>query len=200
MVALCSNRPEPFGPKSKLHPSLPTTCFLEVIVVPLPIWLLLLITPLLVALHSRNRKRRALKDDGASARSRIAKAIAVVYYILVFAMLAMETLEITRLSLAHLGIGLLPFVYVGVLTACALHTFVTMRLAKVAGVLFWVALAATMAIKLGALRKEEGVSERVGVTARYPLGDQVTDNGVMIGVEVVLAILEILYQPRTPYL
>ena len=190
MVTLCSNRPESFGPNSKLHPNLPTTCFLDVIVVPLPTWLFLLTTPL-IALNFRHRKARSLRDDGSGAKSRVAKAIAVLYYILVFAMLAMESLEIARLSVAHLGIGLLPFTYIGVLTACAIHAFVTTRLAKGASALFWVALAAAMAVKLSTLVKEEGRRERIGVAAKYPLGDQVTDNGVMVGVEVVLAALEI---------
>lgn len=189
MATLCGNRP--FGPHSKLHPNLPTTCFLDVIVVPLPIWLYLLTTPLLIALYLRDRKARASRDDCSGAKSRVAKAMAVVYYILIVAMLAMESLEIARLSIAHLGIGLLPFIYVGVLTACAVHAFMTTRLARGASALFWVALAVVMAVKLSALVEEEGRRERVGVAANYPLGDQVTDIGVMIGVEVVLAVLEI---------
>lgn len=107
-------------------------------------------------------------------------------------MLAMESLEIARLVVAKLGIGLLPFVWVGVLVACAMHAFLKTRSAMGASVVFWIALAAVMAIKLSTLIKEEGQSERTGVANNYPLGDQVTDVGTMIGVEVVLAVLEII--------
>lgn len=116
--------------------------------------------------------------------------MSVVYYFLLVAMLAMESLEIARLSVAHLGIGLLPFVFVGVLVAGIVHAVIPTRFARAVGALFWIALAATMAVKLAALREEEGRYNRYGIAAKYPLGDEVTDVGVMIGVEVVLAVLE----------
>ena len=49
-----------------------------------------------------------------------------------------------------------------------------------------------MAIKVATLTKEEGRYNRLGVTNNYPLGDEVTDNAVMMGVEIVLAVLEIV--------
>lgn len=192
MIKLCSNRPESFGPHSKLHPNLPTTCFLDVIVVPLPTWLLLLATPLLIWLGLRDNKMVRSKGGGAPTKSRVAKVLSVIYYILIVAILAMESLEIARLAVAHLGIGLLPFVYVGVLIAGGLHAFSKTRFAMGASAVFWVALAAAKVIKLSSLVKEEGQSERVGVTSNYPLGDQVTDIGTMVGVELVLAVLEIV--------
>lgn len=109
-------------------------------------------------------------------------------------MLAMVSLEIARLDIAELGIGLLPFTYVGVIVAGVGHVLTEKRASIVRGlgVLYWLMLAVAMALKVAALVEEEGTHNRVEVASKYPLGDEVTDLSVMLGVEIVLALLEVL--------
>lgn len=102
-------------------------------------------------------------------------------------------LEIVRLSLAHLGIGLLPFTFVTLITATAV------RLTKGLGgriygwryvnIAVWIALAATNGVKI-AEETKEGTGARKG--SKYPVADEITDVSVMIGVYAVLAILEVV--------
>ena len=209
MITLCQHRPEGFGPHSSLHPRLPTTCFLDVIVEPLPTWifLALLLALLPVRLSGLRRQRRVRpsfsfnpdaqrKSESGSAAHRgvLSRALAVLYYLLIIAMVAMVSLELARLVAAELGIGLLPFTYVGVLAAVATRLTWRSRTAVLVNVLYWVMLAAAMALKTAAEQEEQmGPDARVkNVTTQgmYPSSDEVIDNAVMVGVEVLLAVLE----------
>ena len=100
-------------------------------------------------------------------------------------------LEIVRLSLAHLGVGLLPFTFVTLVTAAAVHftnglggRIFSWRYLNLA---VWIALAVTNGVKIAEERKE-GSRARKG--SKYPVADEMTDVAVMIGVYAVLAILE----------
>ena len=101
-------------------------------------------------------------------------------------------LEIVRLSLANLGIGLLPFTFVTLITA-AVVCFTRGLGGRIAGwgyvnVAVWIALAVTNGVKV-AEETKEGIGARKG--SKYPVADEVTDVSVMIGVYAVLALLEI---------
>jgi hypothetical protein len=108
-------------------------------------------------------------------------------------MLAMFSLELARLSLAKLGVGLLPFTYVGILAAAAVHLVWHRRIMRAASALFWVMLAVAMSIKVAAYAREGG-GTRTGTQHKYPVSDEITDNAVMIGVEGFLALGEVLLQ------
>lgn len=100
-------------------------------------------------------------------------------------------LEIVRLSLAHLGIGLLPFPFVTLITAAAVHFTNGLR-GRIFGwrylnLAVWIALAVTNGVKI-AEETKEGSGARKG--SKYPVADEMTDVSVMIGVYAVLAILE----------
>ncbi|KAF2087048.1 hypothetical protein K490DRAFT_42560 [Saccharata proteae CBS 121410] len=201
MVQLCRNRPEGFGPHSSLHPNIPTTCFLDVIVEPLATWLFLLFLTALLPLRYRSYLRRhprnshpALTSTRPTKPGLVSRVASAIYYILVVCLLAMASLEIARLVVAELGIGLLPFTYVGVLAALANRLTWPCRVSRLANAAFWLMLVVVMGLKTAAEADEMGgrverrkATEGVG---RYPTSDEVIDNAVMVGVEVGLAALE----------
>lgn len=101
-------------------------------------------------------------------------------------------LEIVRLSLTHLGIGLLPFTLVALITAAAVQ-FTKGLQGRVYGwsylnLALWVSLAVTNGVKI-AEETKEGTGARKG--SKYPVADEITDVAVMIGVYAVLAFLEV---------
>ena len=103
----------------------------------------------------------------------------------------MCVLEIARLSLAHLGIGLLPFTFVALITAAAVR-FTKGLGGKIYGwsylnLALWIALAVTNGVKI-AEETKEGTGARKG--SKYPVADEITDVSVMVVVYAVLAFLE----------
>ena len=116
----------------------------------------------------------------------------ILYNLLLVAQALMCILEIVRLSLAHLGTGLLGFIFVSLITAGALRFTHGIN-----GIVFgwnwinlalWISLAITNGVKV-LEEVKEGIHGRKG--SKYPIVDQITDVSVMIGVYVVLGILEI---------
>ena len=101
-------------------------------------------------------------------------------------------LEIVRLSLAHLGIGLLLFTLVAIIIAAAMR-FTRGLEGRICGWRYlnlgvWIALAVTNGVKIAGERKE-GMGARKG--SKYPVVDQITDVSVIVGVYAVLMVLEI---------
>ena len=153
------------------------------------------------SLRSRFRVSKTVQDvefndmetGGPTRRhTKIYKVVSILYYLLLLAQTLMCILEIVRLSLAHLGIGLLPFTFVTLITAAVVR-FTRGLGGKIAGsryanVAVWIALAVTNGVKV-AEETKEGVGARKG--SKYPVADEITDVSVMIGVYAVLALLEI---------
>ncbi|KAL8818883.1 MAG: hypothetical protein Q9223_002582 [Gallowayella weberi] len=130
--------------------------------------------------------------DQPRRRTKIHKAFLIVYYLLILAQILMCILEIVRLSLAHLGVGLLPFTFVALVTAAAIR-FTKGLEGRVYGwrylnLALWIALAVTNGVKI-AEETKEGTGARKG--SKYPVADEITDVSVMIGVYAVLACLEV---------
>jgi len=106
----------------------------------------------------------------------------------------MEVLEIVRLELlGDYGIAMIPFVFVGLILAFALHWTkgIGGRIRgwqAINGVL-WVGGIVVNIIKVVGL-VNEGMGGRKGT--KYPIVDQVTDIAVIAGVYVILTILEAL--------
>lgn len=211
---LCSNRPEGFvrlsippippnslanpktqGPHSTLSSPIPTTCFVDTIIIPLPIWAALALLPLVFALSLHHRKAN-FDPSTAHLRASPGKSwgfttLSVIYYLLILANILMETLEIVRLELLHFGIGLQPFVYVGLLLGALLH-FTSGLQGRVRGWqavngVLWLGGMAVCVVQVVGLTNE-GINGRKG--SKYPISDQVTDVAVMAGVYAVIAILE----------
>ena len=129
-------------------------------------------------------------------RSKVYVAGLVLYYLLLIAQFLMCLLEVVRLSLAHLGVGLLPFTFVALIAAGSMRATLGMR-GKVAmwrglTLVLWLALAVTNSIKIAGEVKE-GTDARKG--SKYPVVDQLTDLSVMVGVYVMLAAIEAFLKP-----
>lgn len=90
-----------------------TSCFNDVILLPLPTWLLLVVG--LPLLFSTRAFSQTYYDATATKRGLLSRIITIIYRLLVLALLLMDILEITRLVLSNSGIGLLPFNLAGVL-------------------------------------------------------------------------------------
>ncbi|MCJ1475529.1 hypothetical protein MMC13_004192 [Lambiella insularis] len=222
-MTLCSNRPEGFGPLSHLFSDILTPCFLDTILIPLCTWLYLL-TVLLLLFLSRRRNIPNVSDRKYKSSATVTAyneqtyedgyepssvtplhkhgkgqiALLVLYTLLIIAEVLMCILEMVRLGLASLGIGLLPFTPVAIIVAGTLHLGSTLsRGRRILGgkrgwtrwinLALWTALIAVSGVKL-AEEVKEGVNSRKG--SKYPMADEVTDMGVMVGVYVALAILE----------
>lgn len=140
-----------------------------------------------------SRKSKLLKTRG-----RLCLVFTILYYLLLPAQLLMCVLEIVRLSLARLGIGLLPFIFISLIMAGSLrYTLLIKRRAQQwrwMNLGLWIALAVTNSVKLSQEVKE-GIDTRKGT--KYPMVDEITDVSVMIGVYVALGILEIWFEMRT---
>lgn len=205
------------GSQSHFYSHILTSCFLDTILVPLCTWIYLVALVLLLILpprrssngHFKSRNRPSgtgygmrrkgdvdweVRTEGASRiqHGKTHKAFAVLYYLLLLAQVLMCILEIVRLSLAQLGIGLLPFTFVTLIIAAALRwtgglggRMYGWRWANL-GV--WIALAVANSVKVAQEAKEGTGARKDG---RYPVVDQITDVGVMIGVYAALGLLEI---------
>ena len=116
----------------------------------------------------------------------------ILYFLLLLAQFLMCVLEIVRLSLAQLGIGLLPFIFISLVMAGLLRYILIFRRGfqqlRWMNLGLWTALAVTNSVKLSQEVKE-GIDSRKGT--KYPVVDEITDVSVMIGVYVTLGILEI---------
>lgn len=111
-------------------------------------------------------------------------------------MLAMISLEIARQVTANIGIGLLPFNYVGVLGAFFVHVFVHTKMSRLVSSLFWLLFAIFMAIKVATYSLESDAGFKRAQSFQgvpldmYKVSDQITDDATMVGVSVVLLMLE----------
>ncbi|CAD6584830.1 MAG: hypothetical protein ASARMPREDX12_001763 [Alectoria sarmentosa] len=205
------------GPLSHLYGHILTSCFLDTILVPLCTWLYLTALVALAVIGTRTatgvprqssrsfgrshfRSSKTTEDveinnletgDQIRQHRKVHTALSTLYYLLVLAQILMCILEIVRLSLAHLGIGLLPFTFVTLIVAAALRSTKGMR-DRIYGWRYlnlaaWIALAVTNGVKV-AEETKEGTDARKG--SKYPVADEMTDVSVMIGVYAVLALLE----------
>ncbi|KFY46136.1 hypothetical protein V494_00594 [Pseudogymnoascus sp. VKM F-4513 (FW-928)] len=192
---LCSNRPDDFGPQFTLSSPIPTTCFVDVILVPLPVWIALALLPILilVSLHSRkaNYNPSTAHLHLQPLRSCLYTITTTIYYVLIVCNILMQTLEIVRLSLIHFGIGLLPFAYVGLIIGGALHwsNGVQGRIQIWQGInaVIWLGGTTISVVKVVGLVKE-GINGRKG--SKYPISDQTIDVAVMAGVYAGIGMLE----------
>ncbi|KAJ3473286.1 hypothetical protein NLG97_g10396 [Lecanicillium saksenae] len=190
---LCSNRAESFSTHSSLSSPIPTSCFVDVILVPLPIWIaMVVVTALLLVPKQLLAGAFAAEPPRLQRPAALYRIVAGIYYVLIICNILMHTLEIVRLSLIHFGIGLLPFVYVGLLLGAALH------LSKGAAGKVPAWLPANMVVWLGGMAMS--IVKVVGLDgepdlrkgSKYPMSDQILDVAVIAGVYGVVAALELV--------
>lgn len=162
--------------KSRISIGLPTQCFFDVILVPLPTWIyiLTLITIMNVVLYrritgltaraARLTKRRSRVSrillgpaDANAVKNRpwIRSTIIGAYYVVIFVVLGLESVEVARFIQAGLGIGLTPFVYGGCAIAIILRATKGVRNKvpawQTASQLFWLVSAIVTVIKAVAI-------------------------------------------------
>ena len=120
------------------------------------------------------------------------RACTIFYFLFILAQTGLCVLEIARLDLANLGIGLLPFTFVTLMTAAAVRYTKGLgsrsfgwRLTNLGA---WIALAVTNSVKV-AEEAKEGTGARKG--SGYPMSEQLAEVSVMVGVYTILALLEI---------
>jgi len=195
---LCgSNRTEGFGPQSSIASPIPTSCVVDVILVPLPVWIALALLLILFLLSIHHRKANY---DPSTAHLRakpkrdcLFSTTSALYYILVICNILMQTLEIVRLELIHYGCGLLPFVYVGLIAGALLHwtegVHGRTRGWQTINAVVWIGGIVMTSVKVVGL-SNEGIDGRK--PSKYPVSDQVIDVAVMAGVYAVITILELV--------
>ncbi|KAL8421402.1 hypothetical protein RB596_002259 [Gaeumannomyces avenae] len=124
------------------------------------------------------------------------------YYFFVSGAMAVQLVEMARLTQARLGVSMIPFSVVGSVLAAA-SVAAGARLptrrgaAAAAASAFWAAGAVVAGAKLAALRRFLGDEEgAIGPLARhegtYPVEDQMADNAALAGVCATLAALELV--------
>lgn len=173
---------------------------MQTIITPLATWLYLLIfLPPALFLHLRSRRRMSTVDAEKSLAKRskwASVSLAVLYYLLIVALIAMQSLVLARLVAANLGIGLLPFTYVGLLVALGVHIWVQRTPGGgslvAANTLWWVVLAAVLIVTVVGVSKE-GLRSTTNAHSEeeYPYTDRITDDATMVGVSFVVAMLEV---------
>ena len=218
-MTLCSHRPEGFvskpsrirlllanveqGPRSHLYSHILTSCFLDTILVPLCTWLYILALVVLCIIGTRrqtkshgfgtNRANGEKRDGLYPRRNRAYLGLSILYFLLLIAQILMCILEITRLSLAHLGIGLLPFTFVSLIVAggSRFTRGVGGRIYgwRWANLGVFIALAVANGVKI-AEEVKEGTGQRKG--SKYPESDEIIDVSVMIGVYAAMGVLEVV--------
>ncbi|ELQ35348.1 hypothetical protein OOU_Y34scaffold00712g21 [Pyricularia oryzae Y34] len=200
MSQLCTNRPEGINAVSGISRPLPTQCFFDTILMPLPTWLL--ITALLLLAIVFPATEQTGRPRAGNPRQLVRRGTLGVYYFFAVAAVGMQLLEVGRLVAANLGVALLPFATVGTLLVVTVRglsdqTLPLQRSAAMAtSVVFWTLGMCMAAVKVAALTRfmgdpeEDGVSPQARQSTAYPVVDQIIDNAVLVGLYALLAALE----------
>jgi len=173
---LCSNR--------FTLPGSPQTCTLDTAVVPLPSFFLFVA---LAANFILSRKK-------ASIRITPIRWLHITYLVLVGAQIAMTVLELVRLALEDLGVGLLPVNTIGLLCI-----FVILWRERTAGrtrmmlsilAVYWFFMGIFEAIKTARLHTLEELNPTTTKTSQYPSSDWFLDNAVMLALYFIFCCAE----------
>ncbi|KAG9034033.1 hypothetical protein FRB95_013904 [Tulasnella sp. JGI-2019a] len=180
---------------SHLHPHHLTSCFSDVILVPLATWIFLVL--FVIALFTDRAKYKSLQHTSSTPSNppppstRPARIYTALYSFLIFAAIAMTALEIARLLAANLAIGLLPFTFIGIIFATAIHfsqgVHGRIPFWPILNIAYWLLIIIFLAVKISE-ELEQGTHAREN--SMYKESDQIIDVGTMIGVYAVLAILD----------
>ncbi|WYZ37865.1 hypothetical protein EsH8_II_001371 [Colletotrichum jinshuiense] len=194
MQRLCGMRPEGLTTHSMFSP-LPSTCFFDTIIIPLPAWIRFVVTfalfhfvvPVLIV---DKIKRYAVKKEWQR------HAQLSFYYFSILVVFLMQILEIARLAQIRYAIGLLPFVFAGC-GLCAVMQATRGAKGKIrnwqpANVIFWIMSVVVTIIKILTIQRSSMRSpdfRRMGTD--YPTTHQVQDLAVLAGFYFLLLANEI---------
>ncbi|KAL0941738.1 uncharacterized protein CTRU02_204501 [Colletotrichum truncatum] len=194
MSGLCGIRPEGVTAHSKFGP-LPSSCFFDSIIIPLPAWIRLTITfalfhfvvPVLIV---DKIKRYEVRQEWQR------HAQLSFYYFTILVVFLMEAMEIGRLAQIGFGVGLLPFIFVG----CAVSAVMQatrgakgrIRNWQPANIIFWIMSVAVTIIKIITVQKAGQTSPQARrVNTDYPTTHQTQDLAVLAACYILLLINEI---------
>jgi len=188
MSRLCHNREwdgNAFGP---IRGGDFTTCFEDVVLLPVSTWLLLLLS--IPSVLSARRTRSMIMESKPSRKWWL-----ILFDIVSAAIMGMYILEMVRLQGAHLGIGLLPFIPIGAaLVIVLMHIHIRTRTTHViltTVFIFWILLAIFSAVKFQTLvRIDHRGFKRKG--SKYPTADQITDYIVILILTIIAALTTVL--------
>jgi len=192
-MPLCENRHD--------IPGSPSSCVLDTVLVPLPSFVItIVLCYVLFDLHFAAKNGRLERNRLLKEWSGLPSWANITYLVLIAATFAMRILEIVRLILAHLGVGLLPIGLVALVPVfaavwnCREGTGRGRRrgiFISTALLAYW--LTSTIfelikVIRLGSLDSLHLPAFAKGTM--YPSSDWLLDNAVMLGLYIVFAIYE----------
>ena len=174
-------------------PGLPSQCFFDTILAPLPTWVFILALPVVGLIRTKVPSTEVLHAN--VRRAWIRKGTLGLYYFCLFAIAGMESIEIGRLAAADMGVGLLPFIYV----ACMLAVVTCALDSRVASVLGWergwwheaVALFCAISGIISTIKTiaVEALDATPRLNTAYPVSDQYTDLLVLAVLYFVLLLV-----------
>ncbi|KAK2599856.1 hypothetical protein N8I77_011578 [Diaporthe amygdali] len=192
-MMLCQNRQEDVSFLMGASSGLPSQCFFDTILAPLPTWVFILALPAVGLIRTKVPSTQVLHAN--VRRAWIRTATLSLYYFCIFAIVLMESIEVGRLAAADLGVGLLPFIYV----ACVLAVVTCAADERIARLLGWdrgwwqeaTALFCAMSgiittVKTIAVEALDGASR---LHTAYPVSDQFTDLVVLAVLYFVLLLV-----------
>ncbi|KAJ6513295.1 hypothetical protein C8R45DRAFT_341794 [Mycena sanguinolenta] len=173
---LCSNR-FPL-------PGSPSTCTLDTAIVPLPSFFLFVALAALVL---------ARRNGSGAVRITPVRWLHITYLVLIGAQIAMTILELTRLALESLGVGLLPVNTIGLICVFVIlwrERTGRMRMTLSILTVYWFLMTVFMAIKTTRLHTLEELNPTTAKTSQYPSSDWFLDNAVMLALYFIFFCIE----------
>ncbi|KAJ6531786.1 hypothetical protein B0H19DRAFT_1325925, partial [Mycena capillaripes] len=161
-------------------PGSPSTCTLDTAIVPLPSFFLFIALAANLILSRRN--------VATTTRITPVKWVHITYLVLVGAQICMTILELVRLALENLGVGLLPLVTIALLALFVIlyrersgRTRMTLTILAI----YWFFMTIFEAIKTARLHTLEELNPTTTKTSQYPSSDWFLDNAVMVHISLV---------------
>ncbi|KAJ7284983.1 hypothetical protein C8J57DRAFT_705646 [Mycena rebaudengoi] len=164
-------------------PGSPSTCQLDTAIVPLPSFFLL------VALAANF----FLSKRGSKTKITSVKWLHITYLVLVGAQFGMTVVELVRLVLEKMGVGLLPVTSIAYI--CVFVILWRERPARTRPVLFifavyWFFLTIFLIVKSVRLQRLVELNPTTTKTSQYPSSDWLLDNVVMLGLSFLFLCTE----------
>lgn len=172
-----------------LSAPLPTQCFFDSVLVPLPAWIYFALLLLLGVVGATRKAKPPYAPISPMVRARptarwLRVTTLVLYYFFIAVVVLMQTVELARLVQIEYGVGLLPFVYAGCVVAAAMQATRGFggRLPgwQVAGLVFWAAGFVMAVLKLAALNKIGTEGPYARNDGSYPTIHQITDIVILV--------------------
>ncbi|KAL5522569.1 hypothetical protein ACEPAG_8586 [Sanghuangporus baumii] len=200
----------------------PSTCALDTSITPIPSFVLLaflaVYVPARFTLARRSRSSRSSvaststpSYDGyryslpseiepRSLRNGLAKWLHWLYFVLVLCLLGLRILEVVRLVLADMGVGLLPvgiianvLIIMMLMFECLSCGMGRLRSRSISAslVVYWAVSTILESVKVARLASYNSVHPAKGTA--YPSSDWLLDNGCMLGLLVIFIFIEGTY-------